>query len=104
MTAQVRFFPKKIVEPGVTAQMERSKSNDVRVILGVSIGHMLMCVMCSISCISLLQNEAVFSCLQVETFFSFVFLSFHISMQKVEKLELQRCVNVTGLAFTSISC
>lgn len=36
---------------GVTAQMKHSKCNDVCVILGVSWGHMLMCVMCIISCV-----------------------------------------------------
>lgn len=79
--------------------MEHSKCNDVRVSLGVSVSRLLVYVMCIIPCFSPLQNEAVFS--QMVSAGS---RSFYIYMQKMEKLELQRCVNVTGLTLTPISC
>lgn len=46
----------------VTAQMEHSKCNDVCVNLGVSGGHMLMCVMCITACVSLFQDGVCSRC------------------------------------------
>lgn len=99
MTAQVRFLRRLF---SVTAQMENRKCNDVCVILGVSIGHMLICVMCVISRISPLQNVAVFSRMVSAACFFFSLQFLHVCARG-EKMELQRYVNATMLALPPIS-
>lgn len=86
MTAQVRF-PQKIVE--LVWQHRWNTANAMMCVsFWVSVEVTCWCV----------------SPLKWGSHFQDGVCSFYIYMQKVERLELQRCVNVTGLALTSISC